>query len=134
MENYREQSSRDRLDFYLDRYPAEFMGWCLDTGHANLVEGEMDEIEPFADRIIALHLHDNAGDDDHHQPPFFGTVDWRRVFDMLQRVDYRRSLNFELIYNRTDFHGGPMEFVEHSMRRIRRAVDLRPELTRGGGG
>ncbi|MEL6150366.1 MAG: sugar phosphate isomerase/epimerase [Chloroflexota bacterium] len=79
VENYREQSSVQRPVFYLERYP-ELMGFCLDIGHANLMDGETEDMRNYGEPLCALHLHDNDGTDDDHQPPYFGTVDWTACF------------------------------------------------------
>jgi sugar phosphate isomerase/epimerase/protein-tyrosine-phosphatase len=129
VENYREQSSKERLDFYLDRYPAEFITFCLDTGHANLVSGEMEEMKAYSSRLSALHLTDNRQEEDDHQPPFFGTVDWVDVLDWLQEIDYGRSLSFELIYDRHLFPGSPTDFVGYAVQRARQVLSLNPALT-----
>lgn len=72
------------------------VGFCLDTGHANLVEplpetrerGAKDGIgqafEAFGNRIAELHLHDNFGNrpengKDEHLWPGKGTIDWDSV-------------------------------------------------------
>ena len=130
VENYREQSSSERLDFYFSRYPEEFMAFCLDTGHANLVPGEMEEMKAYASRLCALHLHDNLEVEDDHQPPFFGTIDWPGLLDWLHEIDYARSLNFELIYDRHLFPGSPAGFVGYGTERIRQALSLNPALIR----
>lgn len=126
VENYREHNSVQRLEFYLDRYPASFMGWCLDCGHANLVNGEMQGLKAFGPRLCALHLHDNHEKNDDHQPPFFGTVDWQDLMDWLVSIGYKRSLNFELLYDRLYFPEGPAEFMTHATNQVRQLISLSP--------
>jgi sugar phosphate isomerase/epimerase len=132
VENYREQSSTERLDFYFSRYPADFMAFCLDTGHVNLVPGEMEAVKAYAERLCALHLHDNREMEDDHQPPFFGTFDWPGLLTWLQEIEYGRSLSFEFIYDRHLFPGSPAGFVAYGTDRIRQALSLRPQLVCGG--
>jgi sugar phosphate isomerase/epimerase len=72
------------------------VGFCLDTGHANLVEPQLETrdheakdgiaqaFEDFGDRIAELHLHDNLGNrpengKDEHLWPGSGTIDWDSV-------------------------------------------------------
>lgn len=126
VENYREQSSVQRLDFYLERYP-EMMGFCLDIGHANLVAGETEEMRAYGEPLCALHLHDNDGSDDHHQPPYFGTVDWSALFQWLADINYQRSINFELIYDRRFFAGSAMQYLDYCETRMRHVVNLMPQ-------
>jgi sugar phosphate isomerase/epimerase/protein-tyrosine-phosphatase len=119
----------ERLDFYLSRYPASFVTFCLDVGHANRHgPGALEGLKGYGDRLSALHLHDNRGVEDDHQPPFFGSIDWAGLLGWLLELDYARSLNFELGYARQFFPGGPPEYVAHAARRIRQALSLVPAV------
>ena len=79
------------------------VGFCLDTGHANLVEplpetsdrpakdGIAQAFEAFGDRIAELHLHDNFGvrpenGKDEHFWPGNGTVEWDRVLKYISAL------------------------------------------------
>ena len=54
-------------------------------------------LEPYKNRVQALHLNDNDSSGDQHQPPFYGTVDWQRMVKILAESSYRgRPLSFEL--------------------------------------
>ncbi len=89
------------LDRLFAETPADVVGLCYDSGHANInVPGHLaDGIEHFErhlDRLQALHLHDNDGSGDQHLPPFYGTVDWARIVADIRRSAYPRMLSFEL--------------------------------------
>lgn len=58
-------------------------GICFDTGHANMNGGVLAQLEAAGDRLHSLHLHDNAGEKDHHLPPGEGTVPWEAFFAAL---------------------------------------------------
>ena len=88
----------------------------------------MEEMKAYGSRLYALHLHDNRGTDDDHQPPFFGTIDWPDLLGWLQEIGYARSLNFEVIYDRLHFSGSPIEFVDYTAQRIRQLLSLAPGL------
>ena len=120
---------RQKFDFYFSRYPQEFMAFCLDVGHSHL-GGNLEELKGYAQRLNALHLHDNSGESDDHQPPFYGTIDWEGLLSWLYEIRYPRSLSFEMNYSRTKFGGGPDEFVGYTARRIREALSMVPGLTR----
>ena len=52
----------EQFDYLFGRYPADFLGLCIDTGHANLVGGnEFIKLlaTRYADRFFCQHLHDN---------------------------------------------------------------------------
>jgi sugar phosphate isomerase/epimerase len=121
----------ERLDFYLSRYPASFVTFCLDVGHANRHgAGALDGLKGYGGRMSALHLHDNRGVEDDHQPPFFGNIDWEGLLGWLNEIRYARSLNFELQYDRRFFAEGPPEYLAHAVGRIRQALSLVPAITR----
>lgn len=67
LENLFEASAKDQIeqfDYLFGRYPADFLGLCIDTGHANLVGGnEFIKLlaTRYADRFFCQHLHDNRG-------------------------------------------------------------------------
>lgn len=89
------------LSALFKEYPAEAVGLCYDSGHANIRDcnGEAHGIELFEehlDRLQALHLHDNDGSGDQHLPPFYGTIDWNRIAADLRKSVYRRPISFEL--------------------------------------
>ncbi|MBP5530520.1 MAG: sugar phosphate isomerase/epimerase [Lentisphaeria bacterium] len=70
-------------------YLAERIGITLDTGHANIDEARgFERMEKFKDRLMALHLNDNDGVGDLHQPPFYGTLDWERVAELVATSAY----------------------------------------------
>lgn len=85
----------DLLAELLDCYPTELIGFCFDSGHAN-VRGEMQLLEQHASRLIAVHLHDNQGVSDEHLIPGQGTVDWPWVISVLKQSGYGGPLNLEL--------------------------------------
>ena len=74
----------------------ECFGFCLDTGHLNILGKNQEEyILVLGERIKAVHLHDNWGDDDRHLAPYAGNIRWREVIGALRAAGYRGNLNFE---------------------------------------
>ena len=73
--------------------------FCFDSGHANMITGTSNihgEILALGSDIAALHLHDNNGKYDYHQPIGTGTVDWTKLMDTLYRVGFDSDYSFEL--------------------------------------
>lgn len=72
-------------------------GFCLDIGHLLLLGLDaMNAMTTLGDRMVALHIHDNDGVDDHHIEPFSGVTNWQRFIKGLRTVGYKGNLNFEL--------------------------------------
>ncbi len=88
-----------------ERFTPEFIGMCFDSGHANL-NGNSEEMMMSASRLRALHLHDNRGMTDDHQPPLHGTVDWPRVLRWVEQTGYPKPINFEMTHCPMYFEGG----------------------------
>jgi len=94
----------------LDEYPPELVGICYDSGRANSnTLKQMDFLDARKDRLMALHLHDNNGDGDQHQPPFYGNVDWTRLSKIIASSGYSREISFEL-----SNHNVPTYMAEYS--------------------
>ena len=92
------------IESLLERYPANRIGLCYDSGHANASHNKrMDSLEKNKGRLEALHLHDNNGEGDQHQPPFYGNVDWERLAKIIATSSYKRELSFEMSGSNTPF-------------------------------
>ncbi len=84
-------------------FPPELVGFCLDSGHANIT-GELDWLQDHCfDRLIALHLHDNDGTGDQHRLPGQGTIDWARLSAAIRDAGYAKPVNFELSMTRSGY-------------------------------
>lgn len=93
-----------RIDDFNEKYGAEVLGFCFDTGHANLVGIDFESfITTLGDRLKVLHIHDNDGISDLHQIPFTFTMtrenksstDWEGFLRGLQNIRYKGTLSFE---------------------------------------
>ena len=94
----------ERIDRMNDKYRAQVLGFCFDTGHANLVGLDMERfITTLGDRLKVLHIHDNDGIADLHQIPFTFTktrenmvsTDWEGFLRGLSEIGYKGVLSFE---------------------------------------
>lgn len=74
------------------------LGICFDTGHLNMVAGDPEEfISTAKDKLIALHIADNLGqNDDHMLPCGKGTVAWAKVIGKLKAIGYNGIFNYEV--------------------------------------
>ncbi len=85
---------------YIDRFNEkagrEAFGFCLDSGHLNLLGIRPDVfIRGVGSRIKVLHLHDNNGVEDEHMAPYTGKIIWRDLIGALREVGYCGELGFE---------------------------------------
>lgn len=93
-----------RIDQMNERYGAEVLGFCFDTGHANLIGIDMEDfITTLGSRLKVLHIHDNDGIGDLHQIPFTFTksrenvssTDWNGFIRGLRNIQFNGVLSFE---------------------------------------
>jgi len=80
----------------------ELFGFCLDTGHLQLVKRDpYDFIVKLGSRLKALHIHENDYAGDLHQMPFtFGNSredgqNWDKICRGLKEVGFSGTLSFE---------------------------------------
>lgn len=94
----------ERIDRINAEYGAEVLGFCFDTGHANLIGMDFEKfITTLGSRLKVLHIHDNDGVGDLHQIPYTFTktrenkssTDWEGFVRGLRAVDYEGVLSFE---------------------------------------
>ena len=80
----------------------EVFGFCLDTGHANLLHHDIrNYILTLGKRIKCLHIHDNNGQGDQHMAPLTGTLDWENFCTAMNEIGYDGDLSFET-FNQTN--------------------------------
>ncbi len=75
------------------------LGFCFDTGHANMGAGIEAEFETMKDRIRSTHVHDNNRQEDKHVWPFLGeggTIDWRETMQLFRACGDQFPLMLEL--------------------------------------
>lgn len=94
----------ERIDRINEKYKAEVLGFCFDTGHAKLVGIDFESfISKLGHRLKVLHIHDNDGVGDLHQIPFAFTrtrentssTDWDGFISGLRNIKYNSVLSFE---------------------------------------
>ncbi len=84
------------VDSLNEKAGKECFGFCLDTGHLNLLgKNQRLFIRRLGRRIKILHMHDNRGAQDEHLAPYTGNIRWKDVIDGLRDVGYGGDLNFE---------------------------------------
>ncbi len=76
-----------------------YVGICFDSGHNNIVaRDDFSLLIDFADRIHALHLHDNNATEDQHLLPYEGIIDWSKFIKTIDQTKYNKSFMLEASY------------------------------------
>ena len=118
------RKAAERIDSINDKYNAEVLGFCFDTGHANLVGIDFEDfLTVLGHRLKVLHIHDNDGVIDLHQIPYTFTktrdnvpsTDWEGFIRGLRAVNYQGALSFETAPVLTAF---PEEMKQEVLRFI----------------
>lgn len=98
------RKATERIDRINDRYHGEVLGFCFDTGHANLVGIDFESfMTTLGHRLKVLHIHDNDGLADLHQIPFTfarsrenkASTDWEGFIRGLRGSGFDGTLSFE---------------------------------------
>ncbi len=107
----------ERLLGIKQEFPTDALGFCYDSGHANLMDKGRNfpdsnpfkywkDVPPqFDDRILEkmlphvvnCHLHDNNGIVDQHVNPGRGTVDWKHIVGLLKQAPRLQVIQSEVI-------------------------------------
>ena len=116
----------ERIDRINEKYQSEVLGFCFDTGHANLVGLDMESfITNLGERLKVLHIHDNDGVSDLHQIPYTfaktrenrASTDWDGFIRGLSNIGFDKVLSFETAPVLTAF---PEELRNDALILIRR--------------
>ena len=81
----------------LRRLNRENLRICLDTGHAAIFYGANvgQAVRDIADKLEAVHIHDNMGENDEHLIPRDGIIDWDGVCEALKEVGFDKVFSLE---------------------------------------
>ncbi|MGL4736218.1 MAG: sugar phosphate isomerase/epimerase family protein [Cellulosilyticaceae bacterium] len=93
-----QEMMEESLERLFSKYDQAFLGFCIDTGHANMIwQDEMVQfIERYKDRLYAMHLNDNDQKGDGHHIPGDGTIKWPEVMAVIGESVYQAPLLMEL--------------------------------------
>lgn len=73
----------------LDSVASDKVGFCYDSCHHANYNSNMDLLERYGNRLMALHLHDNGGARGQHQLPFDGEIAWPAVMKKISETGYQ---------------------------------------------
>jgi sugar phosphate isomerase/epimerase len=89
------RSVEDFKKFYSE--VEEDIGLVLDVGHAHIHRQVETFLTTFTDKIVHVHAHDNYGKMDQHLGIGYGTIDWKRVADLLKGMSYNKIVIIESV-------------------------------------
>ena len=115
-------STADDLISYMKKYDSPNLGVCLDVGHANLKEKGRSEpqsevpplwqsigrevyweehiAEKLQPYVVNCHVHDNRAAADDHDLPGTGSVDWKRIVQVLLHAPRLKNIQSEVLTSR----------------------------------
>lgn len=102
IENLCDQSNSDVIDCLFNNIKNEYLKFCFDSGHNNAYIKNRNFVKEFKDKIVALHLHDNDGNNDQHTLNQFGTINWNSIAKNLAKCTNITSLDYEIFMNITN--------------------------------
>ena len=103
--------------FLLDNLKSHAVGFCYDSGHENAFTKGENFLDDYADRLFAMHLHDNDGMRDLHDFPMSGTIDWRHVVSQLRRSHlFGETITLECTVRSDDLREGVFKAYEAGMK------------------
>lgn len=98
------KKAAERIDRMNEKHRAEVLGFCFDTGHANIAGLDFERfLTTLGGRLKVLHIHDNDGVRDLHQIPFTfaktrenrASTDWEGFVKGLKAAQFHGALSFE---------------------------------------
>jgi sugar phosphate isomerase/epimerase len=94
------KSVEDFEKFYDD--VNEDISLVLDIGHAN-INGQIGLfLKTFANKIVHMHAHDNDGKGDQHLAIGSGTINWKNIANLLNKISYENVVIVESIEHTHD--------------------------------
>lgn len=131
-----------QFDRIFQRYGSEFLGICIDTGHALLADEKRNALElaeRYMDRIFCIHAQDNIGPDfkkrraaktleesckasgpDLHRIPFDGIFDWERFSAILANSPYELPIVLETVCKEEN----EMDFLQKNIAAGRKITEM----------
>jgi sugar phosphate isomerase/epimerase len=96
VENLPSLCSPAALEALLNEFPQDRVGFCYDSSHHSLRPRQFDFLGAFGDRLICVHISDNQGEQDDHQIPGEGVIDWHDFASRFGRLRYREPFLLEV--------------------------------------
>lgn len=112
------------LEYVFKYISDEELGICYDAGHCHAHFKDEFNLEPFKNKIFAVHLHDNDQSDDQHLLPYDGTINWDRVMKELVNYGYSGPITLELSYRKNYLNQSIQEFYDEGYKRAEKLAKI----------
>lgn len=123
-ENLVTEPSHTFLAESLKRFDSEHYGLCYDSSHAQICDmPPLEWLDQFGDRLLAVHLSDNDGQEDRHWLPFTGIVDWTALSKKLHDIAFAGSLLLEVENRKSEPTEEFLTNATDAARRIREMIE-----------
>lgn len=93
---------------------------CIGSGHENYYSPELDLLNLYGNKLIALHLHANDGTQDTHALPFSGNINWNKISSKLKSLNYQGAIALETLNKGFENINDPVEFLYIALARAKR--------------
>ena len=118
----------EQLMKYVEYFNSDYVGICLDTGHANIFGIDViAAVRLFGKKLYALHTNANAGEDQHAipmtVPTWLDKVDYEEMAKALAEAGYEGTMNFEITSGKT-FSFAKKEYVSYAAKVARHLADI----------
>lgn len=89
--------TKEELFALVEGIDPHLVGFCFDSGHANLSDDFVGLAEALLPHAFTTHLHDNDGKNDQHRFPGEGTINWRQFAQAYKKARSSASIMLECV-------------------------------------
>ena len=77
-----------------------------------------DYISMFSEKLVHVHVSDNHGKGDEHLPLGHGSINFKEVVKMLKKVEYDRTITFEVFGENRIYAKNSMEYFKELWNQV----------------
>jgi len=125
--HYRSDNDQRAFTRCFERFSPDYIGFCLDPGHA-MISGNLDWLlDNCAERLRVLHCNENDSQDDLHWNPYQKADEalWSRITRAIAASPYDKPVQLEVCW-KPELHPEHSEFLAQAAvaaRRLQSAID-----------
>lgn len=112
------------LEYIIKNINHPNLGICFDVGHSHLFNDDNINIDLFKDKVFMIHLHDNFKQNDDHNLPFDGTVNWQKSIKQIKDMNYDGYITIESGCNKNYLNLGLKNYYKLAYYRGLKLLEL----------